>query len=135
MIGPNIYTPTNLASPAWVQGFIPVSFTNTVATFSIGSARALNGESIIEYPGSIQNLPGQIALDTTVVGAGGCFPLPIASVVPESGFVTLPVYACYNSAGTTGGSLNSNIAPIFIISTAGNGPFPPATGFVPSGYD
>lgn len=128
MVAENIYTTPDFTTTAFVQGFKPEAFTDTTITFGPGSARALNNTWIMEYPSNIPNVPGEITVNTAVQGVNGCWPLPIASVVPESGFIILPVYIIGNSSGTTSGSLNANIEPAMIIATA-------ATNFVLPGYN
>lgn len=133
----NIYTPVDQNTPLFMQGFIASGFGNPVGSlngyttvqFTPGLARSNGGAYLASYPGSIVNQPGNITVDSTVVGANGCFPFPISAITPASGsYAFAPCYLVSNSGGTTNGSLNPNITPAVVIGTS-------TTGFVPSQYD
>jgi hypothetical protein len=126
---PSIYGAADFQTNLWVQGFLPTSFTNTTAVFGPGSARSLNSDWVIQYPGLVPNVPGNITINTAVVGPNGTYPGTIAAITPGSGVQLAPVYLISNSAGTTDGGLNpGSKGPALVIATA-------ATGFVPPGYD
>lgn len=123
-----IYGRTEFGSPAFVQGFTLSSNTATVSTYTAGSARAVTSDFVMEYNGFLPGLPATLSVDLTVNGAGGCWPVPMATAKPASNMNFFPVYLVANSAGTTGGSLSNVVAPALVIATA-------STGFVPEGYD
>lgn len=127
---PSIYQPANYGSSAFVQGFLPQSWTNTTVVYGPGSARAYTSDWILEYPSNIAGAPGTITINTAVVGLNGTYPGTIASITPTTGVYMAPVYAVGNSSGTTDGSLVStnNVIPALVIATA-------STGFVPAGND
>lgn len=124
----NIYYPTDYATPLFVQGLYPIAFTTTTVEWHVGAARANATGFIMEYTGVDSNVPGTITIDTSVLGANGCYPFAISAVTPVSGLNIRPVYMIGKSSGTTGGSLNSNVAPAMVIATGD-------TNFVPAGYD
>ena len=133
----NIYTATDQTNPLFFQGLLATTFLNAVGSlggctqiqFTPGLARSNGSAFLSTYGGSIANQPGNITVDSTIVGANGCYPLPISAITPASGsYAFAPCYLCTNSAGTTGGSLNPNVGPAIVIGTA-------ATGFVPPQFD
>lgn len=125
----SIYGPANFQSPAFLQGIKPTSFTNTTAVYSVGSARAFTNDWVMEYPGTIANLPGSITINTATIGINGCYPLALSAVTPVGGLAFVPVYFCGSSSGTTDGSLSPlNGAPGLVIATS-------STGFAPPGYE
>jgi hypothetical protein len=127
---PSIYQPANYGSFGFIEGFLPQSWTTTTAVYGAGSARAYCSDWVLEYPSNIAGAPGNITINTAVIGLNGCYPNPISAVTPSTGIQLVPVYAVGNSSGTTDGSLNSNtnVIPALVIATA-------ATGFVPAGND
>jgi hypothetical protein len=127
---PSIYQPANYGSSAFIQGFLPQSWTNTTVVYGPGSARAYCSDWILEYPANIAGAPGTITINTATVGLNGTYPGTIASITPTTGVHLARVYAVGNSSGTTDGSLsnNTNVIPALVIATA-------TTGFVPPGND
>lgn len=135
----SIYAPADIATFAFVEGYLPTAFTNTTVTFGQGSARSYTSDWTLAYPGNIQGVPGSITINTAVVGANGCYPLPLSAVTPSAGVAVLPVFAVGDSSGTTEGSLNAlnGVVPALVISTAGYSATTglPNVGFVPAGLD
>jgi hypothetical protein len=130
----------SFSQPAFVNGFNPIVLdqTTTVIEYGPGTAKAFNTDFVMEYPGAVPGLPGTITVNTAVVGANGVFPLSLAdsNVVPDSGSVLVPVFLIGKSSGTTGGSLDSNVAPAIVIPTRVDTTTPSLfTGFLPEGYD
>lgn len=123
---PNFSTIPSLQSNPFVTGFNITITGSTTFTVSPGSARALTSGYIIAYPAGTPNMPANIAVDVSTVGAGGCYPHSIASLALANDTL-MGVYVVANSSGTTGGSLNPNIAASVIVATGDN--------FLPSNYD
>ncbi len=125
VIDTTLYTPQVLDTPAFVQGFSPLTFTTTTMTVSAGAARAITNEWVLEYPGNIPNVPGFLTVSISTLGVGGCY--PVLPTAPASGKLAMyPLYIVGNSSGTTGGSLNANVVPGLVIATADQGfiPYP-----------
>lgn len=116
----------DFSSNPFVTGFELAVTGNFTFTVQPGAARALTSDFVIEYPSFIPNLPAVITADVSTVGLNGCFPHSIASL-GLADHTMFGVYIIANSAGTTGGSLNSNIAPAVVVATGNN--------FLPAGYD
>jgi hypothetical protein len=135
----SIYQPANLTSLAFIQSFLPTSFTATTVVFSQGAARSYASDWVMDYTGTIQGLPGEITVDVTTIGVNGCFPVALSAVTPSAGFAVLPVFAVGNSSGVTNGSLDplNTIVPGLVVSTTGYDATSglPNPGFVPAGYD
>lgn len=116
----------DFSSDPFVTGFELAVTGNTTFTVQPGAARALTSDFVIEYPSFIPNLPAIITADIANVGLNGCFPNSIASLALAD-HTMFPVYIIANSSGTTGGSLNANIAPAVVVATGNN--------FLPANYD
>ena len=116
----DVYGLPDYQSGLFLQGFIPQSFTNTTMVIGPGSARSITSDWVIEYPGNVPNQPGDITINTAVIGANGVFPLALSTITPGSSIAGAPVYLIGDSSGKN--------VPGCVIATA-------AVGFVPSGYD
>jgi hypothetical protein len=113
------------SAPA-VSGF-HLDFISTTQMFlNPGYARAFGSDFPIVYPSIVPNAPSYILLDTTVVGAGGCFPFAISDMTLASNTV-FGIYVIAKSSGTTDGSLNPSVNVSAVIATGDN--------FLPPGYD
>jgi hypothetical protein len=123
----NYYGPADYSGYLFVQGFQPAVTSNTTMTFAAGSASAYTNGFVMQYPGNIPNLPGNITVNTANIGLNGVFPVALAAVTPESGWAVLPVYLVANSSGTTDGNLNGTVAPGIVIGTG--------AAFLPAGFD
>jgi len=121
-----ITTVPDFSSAAGVSGF-HLDFISTTRMFlRPGYARAFANDFPITYPGNVANTDPVIFLDTTVVGAGGCWPTAIPDLTLASNTV-FGIYVIAKSSGTTGGSLNPAVNVSAVIATGND--------FLPPGYD
>lgn len=123
---PNFSTVPDYQSNPFITGLEITVTGNTTFTVNSGSARALTSDFVMQYPGYLPGLPTFITADISTVGENGCFPSSIASLGLASDTM-FPVYLIANSGGTTGGSLDSNVAPVVVVATGNN--------FLPAGFD
>jgi len=120
--------PSYESSP-FVSGFELAVTGNTTLTVQPGMCRALTSSQVIAYPSFSASVPGVVTVDVSTVGPNGCYPLSLAQMGLGL-FTQLPVYACFDSAGTTRNPANPAVSgPGFCIVVAtGN-------NFLPAGYD
>lgn len=116
----------DFAAAPFVTGFELAVTGNTTLTVQPGACRAMTSDLVIEYPSFIPNLPAVVTIDIATVGLNGCFPHSIASLALANDTM-FPIYAIDRSSGTTSGSLDSNVAPAFVVATGNN--------FLPNGWD
>lgn len=113
-------------SSAFVNGFELDITGDTLFTVQPGMARAMASDFVIAYPSFSANLPAEIEVDIAEVGPNGCFPVSIDSLALANKTM-FGVYAIAKSSGTTGGSLNAELATAIVVATGNN--------FLPAGYD
>lgn len=113
-------------SSAFVNGFELAITGDTLFTVQPGMARAMASDFVIAYPSFSANLPAEIEVDIAEVGPNGCFPVSIDSLALADKTM-FGVYAIAKSSGTTGGSLNAELATAIVVATGNN--------FLPAGYD
>lgn len=120
--------PSYESSP-FVSGFEMAVTGNTTLTVQPGMCRALTSSQVIAYPSFSASVPGVVVVDVSTTGPNGCWPIPLANMGLGL-FTQLPVYACFDSAGTTRNPANPSVSgPGFCIVVAtGN-------NFLPPGFD
>lgn len=116
----------NYSSDAGVSGY-HLDFISTTQMFlNPGFARAFGSDFGISYPGNVPSNSPYILLDTTVTGAGGCYPKLVADMALANDTV-FGIYVIAKSSGTTNGSLNPAVNVSAVIATGDD--------FLPPGYD
>ena len=116
-------------SAPFVSGFEMAVTGATTLTVQPGMCRALTSSQVIAYPSFSASVPGVITVDVSTVGPNGCYPVSLASLGLGL-FTQFPVYACFDTAGTSRNPANSAVSgPGFcvVVATANN--------FLPAGYD
>ena len=108
-----------------VSGFRLEVASTTTLTLGPGFARAYANDAPLFYSPNLPGLPGNITIDITTVGAGGCYPRLIADASLTSKTV-FGVYVIGNSSGLSG--TLSTAAPVSAVLATGN-------NFLPTGYD
>ena len=116
----------DLQSDPFITGFNYQYLTATTFSISPGAARAYTSDFVIQYPATLPGLPSSIIVDTTTIGAGGCYPISAALAAPTND-TSFGIYAIGKSSGTTDGSLNNNVSASVVVATGNN--------FLPAGYD
>lgn len=85
-----------------------------------GFAKSLTSDFSLQYPAFAQNQPSSITIDTSVIGAGGCFPVSLQNAGMTADTV-FGVYVIDNQDGVSSGQpYGTEQVPSAIIATGNN---------------